>query len=61
MTRNKLILGLMVVVGAGLWGAFRPERLFVNAKVNESLGAVQGDASKVTFPRGLRDELSVVF
>ena len=48
MTRNKLILGLMVVVGAGLWGAFRPERLFVNAKVNESLGAVQGDASKVT-------------
>jgi Electron transfer DM13 len=45
--RKILILGA-VVVGAALWVAFRPERLFVNAKVNESLGSVQSDTSKVS-------------
>jgi Electron transfer DM13 len=37
MQKRTLIIGLVIlVVGVGLWVAFRPERLFVNAKVNES-------------------------
>ena len=45
MMRKQLTLGVVVVLGAALWFAFRPERLFLNAKVNESLGALPGDAS----------------
>ena len=37
MKRRKLIFGLSIVAVIALWAAFRPERLFVNAKVNESL------------------------
>jgi hypothetical protein len=37
MKRRKLIYGLIIVAVIALWAAFRPERLFVNAKVNESL------------------------
>ncbi len=44
--RRNLIVGAVLAVGAVLWFAFRPERLFVNAKVNESLASVQGDATK---------------
>jgi hypothetical protein len=37
MKTRKYIIGLIVLVAAvGLWAAFRPERLVVNAKVNES-------------------------
>ncbi len=43
--RNRLIFGALVVIGAALWVAFRPERLFVNSRVNEPLGALPGDAS----------------
>ena len=43
-TRNALI-GLAIVVVAGGWYAFRPERLFVNTTVNESLGAVTAVAA----------------
>ena len=43
--RKKLIFGALLVIGAALWVAFRPERLFVNARVNESLGTLPGDAS----------------
>src|SRR5437867_3901594 len=34
---KKLVIALivLVVVGAGAWYAFRPERLFINKKVNE--------------------------
>ena len=34
---NKLKAGLLVLIvaGAGAWYAFRPERLFINQKVNE--------------------------
>ena len=38
-TRNALI-GLGIVLVASGWYAFRPERLFINQTVNESLGAV---------------------
>ncbi len=45
-TRNALI-GLAVMVVAVGWYAFRPERLFVNTTVNESLGAVTVAATEV--------------
>lgn len=37
MKGRKLIYGLFIVAVVALWAAFRPERLFVNAKVNETL------------------------
>jgi len=40
MQGKKLIYGLIILaVAAAAWAAFRPERLFFNAKVNESLPA----------------------
>ena len=40
MHKRNAIIGLAIVAVAGGWYAFRPERLFVNKTVNESLGAV---------------------
>ena len=40
MRKRNALIGLAVIVVAGGWYAFRPERLFVNQTVNESLGAV---------------------
>lgn len=37
---KQWIAAVLVLAGVGLWYAFRPERLFVNATVNESLGDV---------------------
>jgi len=37
MKPKTLIYGLVVLAAVVAWAAFRPERLFVNAKVNESL------------------------
>jgi len=37
MPRKKLIYGLVLIAAVALWAAFRPERLFVNAKVNEAM------------------------
>ena len=37
MKRKSLIYGLVILGAAIAWAAFRPERLFVNAKVNESM------------------------
>jgi hypothetical protein len=31
----KLALAVLIVVGGGAWYAFRPERLFINQRVNE--------------------------
>ena len=39
MQRKTLIGAAVVLVGLGLWYAFRPERLFINKTVNESLAA----------------------
>jgi Electron transfer DM13 len=39
MKRKNLIYGLVVIAAVVLWAAFRPERLFVNAKVNEAMPA----------------------
>ena len=44
MRKRAAIIGLAIVVVAGGWYAFRPERLFVNKTVNESLGAVMDTA-----------------
>jgi len=40
MRKRNALIGLAIIVVAGGWYAFRPERLFVNKTVNESLGAV---------------------
>ena len=39
MKRKNLIYGLIVIAAVALWAAFRPERLFVNAKINEAMPA----------------------
>lgn len=40
MKKRNALIGLAIVAVAGGWYAFRPERLFVNKTVNESLGVV---------------------
>jgi hypothetical protein len=40
MRKRNAIIGLAIVAVVGGWYAFRPERLFVNKTVNESLGTV---------------------
>ncbi|MFN8573005.1 MAG: DM13 domain-containing protein [Gemmatimonadaceae bacterium] len=40
MQKRTVLIGVLAVLGAGAWYAFRPERLFVNQKVSESLGDV---------------------
>ena len=40
MRKRNAIIGLAIIAVVGGWYAFRPERLFVNRTVNESLGAV---------------------
>ena len=40
MRKRNALIGLAIVVVAGGWYACRPERLFVNNTVHESLGAV---------------------
>ena len=46
MRKRTALIGLAIVVVAGGWYAFRPERLFVNKTVNESLGAVAPAATE---------------
>ena len=45
MQQRHALIGLAIVVVAGGWYAFRPERLFVDKTVNESLGAVTASAA----------------
>jgi hypothetical protein len=40
MRKRNALISLAIIVVAGGWYAFRPERLFVDKTVNESLGAV---------------------
>ena len=40
MKRKSWIYGLVTLAAVVAWAAFRPERLFVNAKVNETMPAV---------------------
>jgi hypothetical protein len=39
MLNKRLIAGVVIVLGAFAWYAFRPERLFIDSTVNESLAA----------------------
>jgi len=45
MKNRKLLLSAALVVVGGAWFLFRPEKLFVNKTVNESLPAAGGAAS----------------
>src|SRR5438874_2429130 len=47
MKRNQIIVLLIVAAGVIGWALFRPERLFVNAKVNESLPSTASTTSNV--------------
>lgn len=56
MTRKNIIIAVAVVLGLGAWYAFRPERLFINSTVNESLAAAAtgGDvATPATLASGM--------
>jgi hypothetical protein len=44
--KKRIIIIAGLVAAAGLWYAFRPERLFVNQKVNESFAATTSAAPK---------------
>jgi len=52
MKRKTLIYGGAVIVAIALWAAFRPERLFVNAKVNETMPAGLANASGTVLASG---------
>jgi hypothetical protein len=45
MNRKSLYIVIAIVALGGLWAAFRPERLFVNQKVNEGFPLTQASAS----------------
>ena len=52
MKRKKLIYGVAVILAIALWAAFRPERLFVNAKVNEAMPPGLANASETVLASG---------
>lgn len=52
MKRKYLIYGLVVIVAIAIWAAFRPERLFVNAKVNEAMPAGLANVSETVLASG---------
>ena len=52
MKRKSLVYGAAVILGVGLWAAFRPERLFVNAKVNEAMPAGLANVSQTLLTSG---------
>ena len=42
-----IVLVILVVVGAGAWYAFRPERLFINQRVNEQFPTASAASNKL--------------
>ncbi|HEY7096633.1 MAG TPA: DM13 domain-containing protein [Terriglobales bacterium] len=48
MKRKTLIYGAVLVFAIAAWAAFRPERLFVNAKVNEAMPASNNMSAAAT-------------
>src|SRR5215469_11906616 len=50
--KRKLIYGAGVILAIALWAAFRPERLFVNAKVNEAMPAGLANVSETMLAAG---------
>ena len=48
LKKLALVLGVLVVVGgAGAWYAFRPERLFINQRVNEQFPTASAASNKL--------------
>lgn len=52
MKCKKLIYGVAVIVAIALWAAFRPERLFLNAKVNEAMPTGLSNISQTAVSSG---------
>ena len=52
MKRKSLIYGLVILGAAIAWAAFRPERLFVNAKVSEAMPTSASTASETILASG---------
>lgn len=52
MKHKKLMYGLAVILAIALWAAFRPERLFVNAKVNEAMPTGLSNRSQTVLSSG---------
>ncbi|HYK42834.1 MAG TPA: DM13 domain-containing protein [Thermoanaerobaculia bacterium] len=50
MTRKRWILGAAIVVAGAGWYLFRPERLVVNQRVNESFPAAKASSSAAPEP-----------
>ena len=48
MKRKPLIYGFLILLAVIGWAAFRPERLFINAKVNETLPTPQSTNTSET-------------
>ncbi|HEX3323334.1 MAG TPA: DM13 domain-containing protein [Terriglobales bacterium] len=48
MKRKPLIYGFLILLAVIGWAAFRPERLFINAKVNETLPTTQSTNTSET-------------
>jgi hypothetical protein len=47
MSRKFLVVLAVLIVGAGAWYAFRPERLFINQKVNEQFPTASVASNKL--------------
>jgi len=47
MSRKLVVLLVLVIAGAGAWYAFRPERLFINQKVNEQFPTASAASNKL--------------
>src|SRR5215831_15430847 len=45
--RWKVILLVLIVTGFGAWYAFRPERIFINQKVNEQFPTASGASNQL--------------
>jgi hypothetical protein len=52
MKRKSLIYGVAVILVVAMWAAFRPERLFVNAKINEAMPAGFANVSQTVLNSG---------
>src|SRR5215469_1312928 len=52
MKRKKLIYGLVLIVAIALWVGFRPDRLFLNAKVNDAMPAGFSNVSQTVLSSG---------
>ena len=52
MRRKKLIYGVAAILAIALWAAFRPERLFVNAKANDAMPAGLSNISQTVLSSG---------